>query len=233
MRSIVFCEKLKRETADAHRSAESRPFIRDLMGGHLNCRAYARYVWALRPVYLALEECVRQSTDSTVAIFDHRGLDRSERMRADVQRFGLNDAGVIPESTNRYATAIHSATESPQRLLAHHYTRYMGDMAGGQAISRLMQRHYNIETSFLSFYDFSELGDLHHYRKQYKHLLDLLPWSPTEQAEFIAESETAYWLNVALFDELGEMCGVAQSSEPSRSVAHSFLSNERHHIHIH
>lgn len=227
----MFCEKLKRETEDAHRSAESRPFIRDLMGGHMSRRAYARYVWALLPVYRAIEESTRESTDSTVAIFDHRGLDRSERMQADLQRFGLNDAGVTLESTQRYVATIHSAIESPQRLLAHHYTRYMGDMAGGQAISRLMQRHYNIETSFLSFYDFSELGDLHHYRKQYRQLLDLLPWSPTEQAEFIAESETAYRLNIALFDELGEMCGSAHSSGPARLVAHSFLSNERHHIH--
>ncbi len=229
MRWQVFCEKLKVETAQAHRSAESRPFIRDLMAGHMNRRAYARYIWSLLPVYDTLERCMQESTDSTIAIFDHRGLDRSTRMQADLQRFGLLHSTGTLESTKEYASAIQSAATSPQRLLAHHYTRYLGDMAGGQAISRLMQRHYDIDASYLSFYDFSELGDLHHYRKQYKLLLDLLPWSPTEQAEFIGESESAYWLNVALFDELAELCGNAEPPDSCGKVAHSFLANERHH----
>lgn len=54
----------------------------------------------------------------------------------------------------------------------------------------------------------SALGDTYHYRKQYKNLLDLLPWSPTEQVEYIAESQVAYQLNIELFDELGKLCGV-------------------------
>jgi heme oxygenase len=76
--------------------------------------------------------------------------------------------------------------------------------------------HYNIDAVSLTFYDFSALGDTHHYRKQYKNLLDLLPWSPTEQAEYIAESQVAFQLNIELFDELGGACGVVASERAQR-----------------
>ncbi len=91
--------------------------------------------------------------------FDHRGLDGSDRMIADLASFGL------PVVTRASAAS-------------------------------------------LSFYDFSALGGTHYYRKQYKNLLDLLPWSQTEQVEYISEYQLAYQLNIELFDELGALCGV-------------------------
>lgn len=230
----MFCERLKAETAGIHKAAESRPFIRHLMSGSLNRRAYARYVQALAPIYVALESCMRRSAHSTVEIFDHRELDRSERMRADLSLFGLPPTGQELASTRRYCTVIEESESSPHRLLAHHYTRLLGDMAGGQAIAQLMQRHYDISPELMSFYDFSGLGDIHHYRKQYKTLLDLLPWSPVEQAEFIAESELAYQLNISLFDELATVCGIAGDQEGMKrratsSTPHTFLAGERRH----
>ncbi len=132
----------------------------------------------------------------------------------------------VKAATVRYCEAIARSAADPHRLLAHHYTRYLGHMAGGQAISRLIQRHYNIDSRSLTFYDFSALADTHHYRKQYKNLLDLLPWSPTDQAEYIAESQVAYQLNIELFDELGKLCGVVPRTG---LIANDFFSGERAH----
>lgn len=223
----MFGEILKESTADLHARAETRPFIKDLMNGALNVRAYARYVQALEPVYRTLEATMQESVDPIVGIFDHRRLDRADRMRADLLLFGLNPDPRATETTVRYCEAITQSAGRPHRLLAHHYTRYLGDMAGGQAISALMQRHYGLEPSHLTFYDFAELGDTRHYRKRYKNLMDLLPLSPVEQAEFIAESSVAYQLNIDLFDELGEICGVTARAG---LVGNDFFSGERHHI---
>jgi heme oxygenase len=224
----MFCESVKTQTARLHEQAETRPFINSLMGGNLNVRAYARYVQALQPVYQVLEEIMRELDDPVVGVFDHRGLDRSDRMLADLSSFGLQTGDRVGAATRNYCKTIVTSTGDPHRLLAHHYTRYLGDMAGGQAISRLMQRHYNIDAACLTFYDFSALGDTHHYRKQYKNLLDLLPWSPTEQAEYVAESRVAYQLNIELFDELGEVCGVSPRTGLN---GNDFFASERAHSH--
>lgn len=222
----MFCDSVKAQTARLHEQAETCPFISSLMGGSLNVRAYARYVQALQPVYQVLEEVMRDLDDPVVGVFDHRGLDRSDRMIADLSSFGLPAGERLSLATGNYCQAIAASAADPHRLLAHHYTRYLGDMAGGQAISRLMQRHYNINAVSLTFYDFSALGDTHHYRKQYKNLLDLLTWSPTEQAEYIAESQVAYQLNIELFEELGKVCGVSPRTGLNGS---DFFASERAH----
>ncbi len=207
--AITFCTRLKTQTASAHRRAESSIFIQELMAGSLNVRAVVSLLAALEPVYQALEGTLRSmDSDPTIALFDHRTLDRADRLKADLHSSGRVHTDDPPKATHTYVEIIASAAGSPQRLLAHHYTRYLGDLAGGQAISRLVQRHYGIDSEQLTYYDFSAMGNTHHYRKQYRALLDLLPWSPVEQAVFIAECEIAYDINAALFVELGQQLGL-------------------------
>ena len=44
-------------------------------------------------------------------------------------------------------------------FVAHHYTRYLGDLSGGQAIGRLMKRHFGFETNGILFYLFDQIAD--------------------------------------------------------------------------
>lgn len=104
---------------------------------------------------------------------------------------------------------IEASATSPQRLIAHHCTRYLGDLAGGQVIAAMMRRHDGVEPEALTFYDFTALGDTMHYRRRYKALLDRVPWSPAEQAEFIAECRVAFAWNTEVFGQLGEHVGAA------------------------
>lgn len=226
--AIPFCTRLKNQTAPAHRRAESQRFIQELMAGALNVRAVVSLFAALEPVYQALEGTLRSmDSDPTIALFDHRALDREDRLSADLRSFGRSSSRDRTQATHAYVEIVASAAGSPQRLLAHHYTRYLGDLAGGQAISRLVQRHYGIDPEQLTYYDFSAIGDTHHYRKQYRALLDLLPWSPVEQAVFIAECEIAYDINAALFIELGQQIGI---ENPPKASAQRFLQAERAHV---
>jgi len=76
----------------------------------------------------------------------------------------------------------------------------------------------------LSFYDFSDLGDVVHYRRRYKSLLDLVPWSEAERGDFIDEAQLAFALNAALFDELADQDACAE-----RPTAGGFLVAELAH----
>jgi heme oxygenase (biliverdin-producing, ferredoxin) len=199
----AFSLRLRESTREAHDRAESQEFIQRLLDGSLHGRAVTALMRALMPVYVELErQLARFAEDPSVVLFDHRALDRAERLHADLVAAGIGAQGTPSPAVRHYVEVIEASAQSPQRLLAHHYTRYLGDLAGGQVISRLVQRHYDIASERLSYYDFSELGDTHHYRRTYRALLDLVPWSPSEQAEFIAECEVGYDANALLFAEL-------------------------------
>jgi heme oxygenase (biliverdin-producing, ferredoxin) len=217
----AFSLRLREATSAAHDQAESQQFIQMLMAGSLNVRALVSLLESLLPVYAELEEQMKaHASDSTVGLFDHRALDRTQRLQADLERFGSRGRMFDSSAVSAYVDAISASASSPHRLLAHHYTRYLGDLAGGQAISRLVQRHYGVSADHLTYYDFSGLGDTHHYRRTYRALLDLVPWTPTEQAEFIAECEVAFESNSRLFAELGERCGLSMGGRmPVGAVA--------------
>lgn len=200
-----FSDAVREQTRTAHEQAESRPFIVDLMSGSLNVRSYVNLLSSLAPVYQAMETHLRdQSGDPSIALLDDRRLDRYGRMTTDLASFGQPTIGGDPlASSQAYVAAIHAAAAAPQRLLAHHYTRYLGDMAGGSAIARNLHTKYGVPFEQLSFYDFTSLGDLVPYRRQYKQNLDALPWTESQQQDFIDEALLAFELNAALFDELG------------------------------
>lgn len=42
-------------------------------------------------------------------------------------------AGAVPEATRKYAERIHEVGQNePELLVAHAYTRYMGDLSGAR-----------------------------------------------------------------------------------------------------
>jgi heme oxygenase len=222
----VFTTTLREATREAHDNAEAAPFIQQLMAGSLQVRQYADLLLSLEPVYGAMEQQFRAHADeSSIALFDHRRLDRHARLVHDLAALGQRPGSrPVPGAVDTYVTAVHDAARSPQRLLAHHYTRYLGDMAGGQAIAARLRTHYGLESDALTLYDFSDLGDLVHYRRRYRDLLDLVPWSDVERAEFIDESKRVFALNSALFTALGDT-----ERDPSAVGPSSFFAAERAH----
>lgn len=222
----MFATKVREATREAHDNAESAGFIQQLLSGSLQVRHYADLLLALEPVYDAMEQEFRvHSGDSSVALFDHRGVDRHGRIVHDLAGLGQYPRSrPLPAVVDDYVNAIHAAATSPQRLLAHHYTRYLGDMAGGQAIAAMLRQHYGLGPEVLTYYDFSDLGDLVHYRRRYKDLLDLVPWSDAERTEFIQESTRVFALTSALFVALGD-----DDHAPTAARPGSFFAAERAH----
>jgi len=206
---MAFADTVRLDTRIDHERAERSPFIVSLLAGELDKRAHVELLRSLLPVYQALEQLLLvQSEDASIQLFDDRRLDRRGRIAADLRTLGhepeATDLTALPAS-RAYVRAIREAAVSPQRLLAHHYTRYLGDMAGGRVIASRLRSEYGIDAAALTYYDFSGLDDVHAYRKQYKVNLDEAPWSEAEQAEFTEECRVAYRANSQLFAELGAL----------------------------
>lgn len=88
--------------------------------------------------------------------------------------------------------------------MAHHYTRYLGDLSGGQYIGRQVRRTLDLAAGEdgVRFYRFP--GKPKSYKDRYRELLDTAPWDAAEQEAVIGEVKAAYRLNAAVTAELGE-----------------------------
>ncbi len=197
---------LRSASADDHRTTESRPFLTRLTDGSLSLEAYARYLAQLRWVYEALES--RPAGD--LPVFDVR-LHRRAAIESDLEALGVPDAAVshppLP-ATARYAAHLSALAGSPDQLdstvrfLAHHYTRYLGDLSGGQAVAALMARHYGAGEHQLAFARFPELGSVVDAKRRYREQLNALPLGEAEVGELVREVRRAFAFNAAIFDEL-------------------------------
>jgi heme oxygenase len=90
------------------------------------------------------------------------------------------------------------------RYLAHHYTRYLGDLSGGQAIASLVARHYGATPDQLGFYRFEVAADgATRYKRRYREAMNALALTSDEIDVLIAEVRESFRLNSAIFEALG------------------------------
>ena len=198
---------LRTQTAQAHATAEGSSFMTELMAGRLSREAVADYAGQLWFIYDALERAQR-----TVAspVHDAR-LERREALESDLDHLvgprWRTDIRLLP-ATARYVCRLESMDHFPQATsvaVAHHYVRYLGDVSGGQAIARLLAERYGLNKTELSFYDFSAIGKIPHFRTEYRERLDTLGAAgAVDIADCVAEAARAFELNTAVFEQLAQ-----------------------------
>jgi heme oxygenase len=152
-------------TKTLHVEAERTGIIRDLLRGGASREGYILLLRNLLPAYLAMEQGLERHRGSP-----HLGqlaayrLDRAAAIEADlVSLCGERWSQDVPllAAGELYAGRIAKAAEGDgARLIAHAYTRYLGDLSGGQILQRLLARSLQLRPSELSFYEFPRFSDL-------------------------------------------------------------------------
>ena len=127
LRDSSFSTLIRTASHEAHGEAETSSFMSDLLGGRLGVSAYARYTEQLWFVYEALETGAGRLAADPVA-----GLERDlAHLRGPEWRATLS---ALP-ATREYASRVRECAERwPGGYVAHHYTRFPGDLSGGQII---------------------------------------------------------------------------------------------------
>lgn len=183
-----------------HTAAETSSFMAKLLAGEINEAGYLAYLVRLRPVYAALESADWAGHPVAGELLDP-ALERLAALDEDLAYWAPEDLPVV-DSPAADAYAARVAAAGPTGYVAHHYTRYLGDLSGGQAIGRILGRSYGLDGEGLAFYRFDRIARPKPYKDAYRARLDALPLSPGEQAEVVAEVRIAFKLNQALFEEL-------------------------------
>ncbi len=206
-----FSTVIRTASHEQHTEAETSTFMSDLLGGGLGRDAYARYTEQLWFVYEALETGAERLASDPVAgafirpeLFRLRALERDlAHLRGPRWRTGLS---ALP-ATQAYADRVRVCAEQwPAGYVAHHYTRYLGDLSGGQIIRDRAERTWGFERKGdgVRFYVFEEIPNPAAFKRTYRGLLDAIRADDLEKQRIVTECKRAFALNTAVFRALGE-----------------------------
>ncbi|MFF4366128.1 heme oxygenase (biliverdin-producing) [Streptomyces sp. NPDC001594] len=207
----AFSTVIRVASHEQHTEAETSAFMGDLLGGRLGVEAYTRYTEQLWFVYRALEDAADALREDPVA----GPFIRPELMRvAEIERDLAHLIGpdwresvtALP-ATRAYADRVAlCAREWPGGYVAHHYTRYLGDLSGGQIIRDKAERTWGFarKGDGVRFYVFAGIPNPAAFKRVYRELLDAIAADDLEKQRIVDECKRAFDHNGAVFRELGE-----------------------------
>jgi heme oxygenase len=204
----AFSERLKAATWSDHETAEHHGFTRALLDGTLSLDGYTAMVAQHYFAYAALEDLGARLADHPVAgRFVQPELLRLPALTRDLEHLlghGWRDRISPGLATRTYVARIEQMADHPEGFVAHHYTRYMGDVSGGQFIRRVVAEAHGLgDGPGVSFYDFDRLGSLPKFRAGYRARLDSLDLDASAADRLIRETRLAYQLNTEVLADLG------------------------------
>lgn len=206
---VPFSTALRERSSAAHSGSEGAGFMSDLMQGEGTREDYIALVAQHWYMYDALERAAeRMRHDPVAAVFISDRLTRLPALEADLEFLigpDWHDRIAPVPTTRRYVERIEQVGKTwPGGFVAHHYTRYLGDLSGGQFIGRIMGRRFGFETNGVGFYVFDDIADPRAFKGVYREQLDAAPWDADEQQRVIDEVLLAYRFNTEVFDDLAE-----------------------------
>lgn len=205
---VTFSRRLRTETAQAHRFVESTNFVKGILKGVMSLESFGNMQAGMYLVYEALEEELERHKDHPlVGQIYFTQLNRKAVLERDLEYlYGEDWRSQVRMTSARqeYIDRIHWLGENdPGLLVAHSYTRYLGDLSGGQVISKIARRSLGMEgRDGLRFFDFDEIEKARVFKNEYRSRLDQLPLSEDRAQEIIDEAKQVFALNQGLFEEL-------------------------------
>ena len=202
-----FAKELKEGTKNSHSAAENTAFVKSFLRGVVSKESYRTLVSDLYFVYVALEEEFRIfKNDPILGALYLPELERVVALETDLRYyFGPIWRSIVKpsEQCQRYVDRIHEVAKTePELLIGHHYTRYLGDLSGGQILKGIAQKALNLKDEGLSFYEFGKIDDAKIYKTKYRSILDELPLTDSQQNAIITEANYAFRLNMYMFEQL-------------------------------
>lgn len=206
--STNLAQQLREGTTKSHSMAENVSFVKSFLGGVVDKKSYRKLVANLFFVYMAIEEQLEKNKNHKVLhSLYFPELYRSNSLMEDLTYYyGNNWRNEIKPSpaTEVYINRIHSiGNNQPELLIAHAYTRYMGDLSGGQILKKIAKNAMQLSgEDGTAFYNFVDIRDDNEFKNMYRKALNNLPLTDLQIQQIIAEANTSFNLNMKIFQEL-------------------------------
>jgi len=208
--AVALSRQLREGTKKSHTMAENTGFISCFLKGVVDKSSYRNLLADLYFVYSAMEEEIDKLCEESHPIISPIGfkeLFRKEKLEKDLMfYFGSNWAELVKPSIPavEYEARIRQiAKDNPELLIGHHYSRYIGDLSGGQLLKTITKKAMNLEDDEgLSFYIFEEINDEKEFKMNYRKTLDNLPIDQKIADSIIEEANRSFKYNMDIFNEL-------------------------------
>ncbi|MGI8504975.1 MAG: heme oxygenase (biliverdin-producing) [Hassallia sp.] len=202
--------KLRAGTQQSHTMAENVGLMKCVLKGIVDRDIFATFLGNLYYVYSELQAAIESNLKHPfIGALYFPELNRKAFLEKDMVFYYGNDwcSLVTPSPvTQTYIKRIRelSATE-PVLLLGHAYTRYMGDLSGGQMFQKLVQMALKLSGyEGTSFYNFEQIPDKNAFKNKYRQALNELPIDDATANRIIVEANNAFKLNMEIAQELEE-----------------------------
>jgi heme oxygenase (biliverdin-producing, ferredoxin) len=192
---------MRQSTADLHADAERTGVVAALLRGDITQDRYALYLRNLLPAYREMEHALQLGgTRPGLAGLRQPSLYRSARIAADLETLaGPHWDTCLPllPAGKAYANRVGLAGKGAL-LIAHCYTRILGDLNGGQLMRRRLIQLFGPDFQALAFTAFPEIEDPQAFTAIYRNTLDhagddLADWAPV-----VDEAAVAFRMNITL-----------------------------------
>jgi heme oxygenase len=198
--------RLRSGTRSDHDAAQGSGFLDALAAGTLPREAYADLAAQHWFIYETLEQAaLAMAADPVAGAFVFPELTRLPALSDDLATLlGPKPTLSALPATRQYRARLRAvAFDRSWAFIAHHYTRYLGDLSGGQYLGPAIAKAYGLNGAGHRFFVFDGVSPPA-FRTRYRELLDGLAFSPAEEQNFLAEVAEAYRLNIAVLRELKE-----------------------------
>ena len=206
---MTLSTQLKEGTKKSHNAAENTKFVAGFLRGVLNPEEYRKLITDFYYVYDTMEQRIQETKDPLARVLQQWNvkLFRTAFLQRDLRYYYgpmWRDQLQPSEACNTYCYRLNEIAEKdPYLLIAHHYTRYIGDLSGGQILKGIAKKALNPpEGEGLHFYDFPMIDDAKAFKTDYRAVLDGLEVNEHQVNTLITEANYAFRLNMYIFDEL-------------------------------
>ena len=200
-------QQLKEGTKQSHSAAENTKFVSSFLKGVVSREGYRQLVANYYFIYHAMEvEVLRLKDDPIIGPLNMKELYRHRSLAKDCEYFYGEDwaktiypTDACQQYVNRIREVAHDQTEL---LVGHHYTRYLGDLSGGQILRNIAKNSLKLDDGGLDFYEFPEIENKKEFKNNYRATLNTLPVTESQVSAIVSEANYAFRLNMFMFDEL-------------------------------
>ncbi|HEY9649499.1 MAG TPA: heme oxygenase (biliverdin-producing) [Coleofasciculaceae cyanobacterium] len=203
--------RLREGTKQSHTAAENTAYMKCFLKGIVEREPFRKLLANLYLVYSALEEELqRNQTHPVVGPIYFAELNRTSNLEKDLAfYYGDNwREQIAPLPAGQvYVDRIHEiANSDPARLIAHAYTRYMGDLSGGQALKNIVRSALKLPpdqgTGLHEFEQIPTVEARREFKEKYRQALNSLPVDEDTIQRIVDEANYAFQLNRDVVHEL-------------------------------
>lgn len=204
-------QQLREGTKQSHTAAENTAYMKCFLKGIVEREPYRKLLANLYLVYSTLEaELKRHANNPVVGPVVFPEVHRAANLERDLAFFyGDNwreEIAPLPAGqvyVNRLRTI---SSIDPALLIAHAYTRYLGDLSGGQALKNIVRSALKLTTTQgTEFYEFEQLPTVEakrDFKERYRQALNALPLDQATIQRIVDEANYAFQLNRDVVHEL-------------------------------